>query len=104
MTDTEFIIDIGVENSQVGDRIFGQQQALVHQFVDETVGLLFVGADGEQAGMFDRRFENILIDEVEIDRAPGRVRFHAKGHQDETDGFHDRSSGASGGLSRGRFR
>jgi len=47
--------------------------------VDETVRLLFVGADGEKAGMFDRRFENILIDEPKSIARPDASGFTPKG-------------------------
>ena len=46
VADAEFVIDVGVENGQIGDGVFGQDQPLVHRLVDETGIHLLVGAHG----------------------------------------------------------
>jgi hypothetical protein len=76
----------GGEAGDVGDGVFGQQQALLHQLVKKAVRLLLVGADSEESGVLNRRLLDQPADLVEVDRTPGGVRLHAKGHQNEANG------------------
>ena len=84
--DAELVIDVGVEQGQVGDRIIAEQDALEHELVDEAGALLLVGADAVQPRRFDRRRHDFGIDMIEIDHSPSRVRLASERHDDEAYG------------------
>ena len=85
MADAELVVDIGVEQGQVGDRIFAEQNALIHQLVDEARALLLVGADAGEPRRLDGRGDHLGIDAVEVHHPPRRVGLAAERHDDETD-------------------
>ena len=85
MADAELVIDIGVEEGEVGDGEFAEQDALVHQFMDEARALLLVGAHGRELRRRDGGPDHLGVNAVEIHCPPRCVGLAAERHDDETD-------------------
>ena len=86
MADAELVIDVGVEDGEIGDGEFAEQDALVHQLVDEAGAFLLVGAHDGETSRLDRRGDHHGVDAVEIDHPPARIGLAAERHDDEADG------------------
>ncbi len=82
----QFVIDIGIENGEVGDRVIAEREPFEHRLVDHAGVQFLIGAHHFEADGADRRIYDLLVDHIEIDLAPRHVRFAAEGHDNEADG------------------
>ena len=60
MTHTEFVIDVGIENGQIGDGVFAEREALEHRLVDDPSVDLLVGAHRIETNVADRRLGSMM--------------------------------------------
>ncbi len=83
----ELVIDIGVEDGEVGDGVFGEDEAFEHRLVDHPGAHLLVGAHAVEARASDGGRDDHVVHGVEIDQPAGRVGLPAEGHDDKADGL-----------------
>ena len=67
MADAEFIINVGVRRSEIGDGKRTQDQALKHWLVDDSARDLLVGANGLEFGVTHGGRDEVLIDAIKVD-------------------------------------
>ena len=87
----KLIPDIGVVEREIGDHQVGDQQLLEHVGADVSGALLLVGAEHLEAGMLERRADQLGVDAIEVDRHTVMPGLDAEGHGDEGVRFHLRS-------------
>ena len=83
MPHTQLVPHIGVVDGDVDHHQIGNQKLLKHVHPDVARAGLLVGPKRRQAGLFQCRPYQLVIDAVEIDQLPVRARFGAKRHGHE---------------------
>ena len=85
MANAELVEHIGIGAGDVGDCVVAQHQALEHRLMDRAADLLFVRAYRLEAGVHDRRHNDVLINLVEIGDPAGRIGLGAERHEHEAE-------------------
>jgi hypothetical protein len=85
---TELVPDVGVVQRQVGHHEVGGQQLLEHVGADVAGPLFFVSAEDLKTGVFQRGFDELAVDAVEVDGLAVGPGLGAEGHGHEGVAFH----------------
>ena len=73
-----------IYGSQIGHRVFAQNQAFKHRLVDHAAGHLLIGAKGLQIRIDNSGPDQGFIDGVKIHHGAAGRRFAAERHQHKT--------------------
>src|SRR6267143_3068340 len=84
MPHSQFVENVSIGSSEVGDRVSAKDQPLEHGLVDDPAAHLFIGTQRLQLGIADSRSNKLLVHRIEVDEQAIRVRLGPKRHQHKT--------------------
>ena len=83
MANAQLVKDIGVRGGEISDGEFAQNEALKHRLMDDAARHFLVRPERFQPGVLDRRPDQLLVDDVEVDRRPTGGRLSPERHEYE---------------------